>query len=53
MFPKNYCPVLETRLWGWGGHQPLRIRQRKRRSPRRESEGFIVPFETEEQQNPG
>ena len=26
MFLKIYCPVLETRLLGWGGHQPLRIR---------------------------
>jgi hypothetical protein len=42
MFSKIYCPVLETRLRGWGDHQPLRIRQRKRSGCRRESEGFIV-----------
>ena len=53
MFWKIYCPVLETRLWGWGGHRPLRIRKRKRSGPRRESEGFIVPTEFEGQHNPG
>ena len=53
MHSKIYCPVLETRLRGWGGHRPLRIRQRKRSGPRRESEGFIVPFESEGQHNPG
>jgi hypothetical protein len=42
MYSKTYCPVLETRLWGWGGHRPMRIRKRKRSGPRRESEGFIV-----------
>ena len=53
MFSKIYCPVLETHHRGWGGHQPLRIRQRKRSGPRWESEGFIVPFEFEGQHNPG
>jgi hypothetical protein len=53
MFSKIGGPVLETRPWGWGGHRPLRIRQRKRSGPRRESEGFIVPFEIEGQHNPG
>ena len=24
MFSKICCPVLETRLWGWGDHRPLR-----------------------------
>ncbi len=46
MFLKTYSPVLETRLRGWGGHRSLRIRKRKRSDCRRESEGFIVPFET-------
>ena len=31
----------------------MRIRKRKRCRPYRESEGFIVPFETEGQHNPG
>ena len=53
MFSKIYCPVLEARLWGWGGHRSLRIRKRKRSGPGRESEGFIVPFEFEGQHNPG
>ena len=53
MFWKIYCPVLETRLRGWGGHRPLRIRQRKRSDCRRESEGFIVPIESAGQHNPG
>lgn len=53
IFSKTYCPVLETRLRGWGDHRPLRIRQRKRRGPRRESEGCIVPFEFEGRHNPG
>lgn len=53
MFSQIYCPVLETRLWGWREHRPLRIRQRKRSGCRRESEGFIVPFEFEGQHNPG
>ena len=53
MFLKIYCPVLETRLRGWGGHQLLRIRKRNRNGCRRESEGFIVPFEAEGQHNPG
>ena len=52
MFLKIYCPVLETRLRRWGDHRPLRIRKRKRNGCRRESEGFIVPFESEGQQNP-
>lgn len=52
MFSKIYCPVLETRLRGWGGHQPLRIRKRKRNGYRRESEGFIVPIEVVGQHNP-
>jgi len=46
MFLKTYSPVLETRLRGWGDHQSLRIRKRKRSDCRRESEGFIVPFES-------
>lgn len=53
MFSKIYRPVLETRLRGWGDHRPKRIRQRKRSGPRRESEGFIVPIESEGQHNPG
>ena len=53
MVSKIDCPVLETRLGGWGDHRPLRIRQRKRSGPERESEGFIVPLEAEGQQNPG
>ena len=53
MFLKIYSPVLETRLRGWGGHQPMRIRERSRRGPERESEGFIVPLETKGQHNPG
>ena len=50
---KMYCPVLETRGAGWGGHRLLRIRKRKRSGPQRESEGFIVPFESAGQHNPG
>ena len=53
MFSKTYCPVLEIRLRGWGGHRPLRIRERKHSGPRRESEGFIAPLEAEGQHNPG
>ena len=53
MLRKIHCPVLETRCTGWGDHRLLRIRKRKRRSVQRESEGFIVPFETEGQHNPG
>lgn len=53
MFSKSDSPVLETRLRGWGGHRPVRIRQRKRSGPRRESEGFIVPSEFEGRHNPG
>ena len=52
-FSKTYCPVLETRLRGWGGHRLLRIRKRKRSDLRRESEGFIVPMEFAGQHNPG
>ncbi len=52
MFSKIYCSVLETRHRGWGGHRPLRIRQRKRSGPSRESEGLIVPFEFVGQHNP-
>jgi hypothetical protein len=53
MLSKIDCPVLEARLWGWGDHRPLRIRQRKRNGRRRESEGFIVPTEFVGQHNPG
>lgn len=53
MFLKICCPVLETRSGGWGGHRPIRIRQRKRSGLGRESEGFIVPTETVGQHNPG
>jgi hypothetical protein len=53
MLRKTYCSVLETRSAGWGDHHPLRIRQRKRSGPERESEGFIVLLETEGQHNPG
>ena len=53
MFLKIDCPVLEIRLRGWGGHRLMRIRQRKRSSPGRESEGFIVPIEFAGQHNPG
>jgi hypothetical protein len=53
MFLKINCPGLETRFGRWGGHRPWRIRQRKRDGLKRESEGFIVPIETEGQHNPG
>ena len=53
MYSKIDCPVLETRLWGWGDHRPLCIRKRKRSGPRRESEGFKVPIDAEGQHNPG
>lgn len=53
MLRKTDCPVLETRSVGWGDHQPLRIRQRKRSGPERESEGFIVPLAVQEQHKPG
>ena len=53
MLSKIYCPVLETRLLGWGGRRLMRIRKRKRSGRRRESEGFIVPTEFEGQHNPG
>ena len=53
MLSKIYCPVLETRFGRWGDHRLLRIRKRKRSGPERESEGFIVPLETEGQHNPG
>jgi hypothetical protein len=53
MYSQIYCPVLEARLWGWGGHRSLRIRERKRSDRRRESEGLIVPIESAGQHNPG
>lgn len=53
MIRKTDYPVLEARFWGWGVHRPLRIRRRKRNGQKRESEGFIVPFESEGQHNPG
>lgn len=53
MFWKIDCPVLETRLRGWGDHRPLRIRQRNRSGRRGESEGFIVPLEFKGHHNPG
>ena len=53
MFLKIYSSVLETRLRGWGGHRPMRIRKRNRRGLERESEGFIVPLEIKGQHNPG
>ena len=53
MFWKIDCPVLETRLWGWGDHRPLRIRQRNRSGRRGESEGFIVPLEFKGHHNTG
>ena len=53
MFSKIYCPVLEARLRGWGGHRLLRIRKRKRSGPERESEGFTVPLAVQGQHNPG
>ena len=53
MLWKTHCPVLETRWRGWGDHRLMRIRQRKRGSPERESEGFKVPFESAGQHNPG
>ncbi len=52
MFLKIYSSVLETRLRGWGGHQPMRIRKRNRSGLERESEGFIVPLEIKGQHNP-
>ena len=42
MFSKIYRPMLATRPRGWGDHRPMRIRQRKRGGPRRESQGFIA-----------
>ena len=53
MLWKAYCSMLETRLGRWGGHRLLRIRQRKRKVSKRESEGFIVPFADQGQHNPG
>ena len=53
MLWKTYGSMLETRLWGWGVHRPLRIRQRKRKGSKRESEGFIVPIADQGQQNLG
>ena len=53
MIQQTNCPVLETRIRGWGGHRPLCIRKRKRSGLMRESEGFIVPFETKGQHNLG
>ena len=53
MLWKIYCPVLETRLRGWGDHRLLRIRKRKRSGPGRESEGFIVPFALQGQHHSG
>ena len=53
MLWKIYCPVLETRSAGWGDHRLPRIRKRKRGSPERESEGFILLLEIEGQHNPG
>ena len=52
MFSKMDCPVLETRMRGWGDHRPMCIRKRKHNGCMRESEGFIVPFEIEGQHNP-
>jgi hypothetical protein len=51
MLWKTYCPMLETRLRGWGDRRPLRIRQRKRNGSKRESEGFIVPLAGQRQHN--
>ena len=53
MLWKIYCSVLETRCAGWGDHRLPRIRKRKRGSPERESEGFILLLEIEGQHNPG
>ena len=53
MFSQIDCPVLETRPGRWGGHRLLRIRKRNRSGSRRESEGFIEPFEIVGQDNPG
>ena len=53
MYWKFNCPVLETRFGRWGDHRLLCIRKRKHSGRERESEGFIVPFETEGQHNPG
>jgi len=52
MLRKINSPVLETRYGEDEGDQPMRIRKRKRIGLYRESEGFIVPFEGEGQQNP-
>jgi hypothetical protein len=40
-------------FWRWGDHRLMRIRQRKRSGPKRESEGFEVPCESKGQHNPG
>ena len=53
MLWKMYCPVLETRGAGWGGHRGLRIRKRKRGLVSRESEGFVVPLEAKGQPSRG
>ena len=38
---EDLLPSAGDPLRGWGGHQLLRIRKRKRSGPERESEGFI------------
>ena len=53
MFMEDLLPSAGDPFRGWGDHRLLRIRKRKRSGPRRESEGFIVPFESEGQHNPG
>ena len=52
MFPKIDGPVLEIHSRGWGAHRPPGIRQRKPGGLGWKSEGFIVPFEAQGQQNP-
>ena len=52
MFPKIDSPVLEIHSRGWGDHRPPCIRQRKQGGLGWKSEGCIVPFEAQGQQNP-
>ena len=53
MFSQIYLPSAGDPVRWWGGHRLLRIRKRKRHRPYRESEGLIVPFETDGQHNHG
>jgi len=52
MLRKMSSSVLETRYGDVEGHQPARIRKRKRDGPQRESEGSKVLIEGKGQHNP-